>query len=126
MKRKTINIDNIPKPVGPYSHAVISEGKYMFLSGQIGFNKDGVLIGETIESQTRQILDNISLLLKSQNLSLKNIVKVTVLMTDLTEFDNMNRVYEEYFNDSKPARAAYEVRRLPKDVKIEIEAIAVC
>jgi len=126
MKRETINIDNIPKPVGPYSHAVISEGKYIFLSGQIGFTKDGNIAGETIEEQTKQVLENIKALLESQNLTLKNIVKMTVLMTDLTEFDRMNKVYEDYFIDSKPARAAYQVVKLPKNVKVEIEAIAVC
>ena len=126
MIRKAININNIPKPVGPYSHAVISEGKYIFLSGQIGLTKEGEIAGDTIEEQTKQVLENIKTLLESQNLTLENVVKTTVLMTDLKEFDRMNIVYEEYFKDSKPARAAYQVVKLPKDVKVEIEAIAVC
>ena len=116
---------NAPAPIGPYSQAVIAEGKYLFISGQIPFTPEGKLAGETIEEQTHQAIKNIEAILNQAGLTLENVVKTTVLMVDLGDFGKMNAIYESYFGSSKPARAAYQVSRLPKDVLIEIEAIAV-
>lgn len=124
MKEKVLT-KNAPAPIGPYSQAVISEGKYLFISGQIPFTPEGVLVGETIEEQTHQAIKNIQAILAEVGLTLENVVKTTVLMVDLGDFVKMNTIYDSYFNTSKPARAAYQVSRLPKDVLIEIEAIAV-
>lgn len=124
MKEKVLT-QNAPAPIGPYSQAVIAEGKYLFISGQIPFTPEGTLAGETIEEQTHQAIKNIQSILAEVGLTLENVVKTTVLMVDLGDFGKMNTIYDTYFNTSKPARAAYQVCRLPKDVLIEIEAIAV-
>ncbi len=124
MKEKVLT-QNAPAPIGPYSQAVIAEGKFLFISGQIPFTPDGKLAGETIEEQTHQAIKNVESILQAAGLSLDNVVKTTVLMLDLGDFAKMNSIYETYFGSSVPARAAYQVARLPKDVLIEIEAIAV-
>lgn len=121
--KQIIYTEDAPAPIGPYSQAV-KAGNLLFISGQIPFTKDGALAGEDIQTQTKQCILNIISILKSQNADLNNVVKTTVLMKDLTDFPVMNAIYGEYFGESKPARAAYEVVRLPKDVLIEIEAIA--
>jgi 2-iminobutanoate/2-iminopropanoate deaminase len=98
----------------------------LFISGQIPFDTEGNMVGETVAEQTKKVIENIKAILVSQGLSLNNVVKTTVLMTDLGKFGEMNEVYGSFFDESKPARATFEVSRLPKDVQIEIEAIAVC
>ncbi|MGB9702523.1 MAG: RidA family protein [Candidatus Kapaibacteriota bacterium] len=124
MKQKVLT-KNAPAPIGPYSQGVIAEGKFLFISGQIPLTPEGNFAGNTIEEQTHQSIKNIEAILKEVGLSLKNVVKTTVLMQDLADFGKMNEVYEGYFSESKPARAAFQVARLPKDALIEIEAIAV-
>lgn len=116
---------NAPAPIGPYSQGVIAEGKLLFVSGQIPFTPEGNLVGKTIEEQTHQSLKNVKAIVEAAGLTMSNIVKTTVLMKDLADFGTMNDIYNSYLGESKPARAAYEVARLPKDVLIEIEAIAV-
>ena len=123
--KKVIKTDNAPQPIGPYSQAIHSSGEYIFISGQIPLKADGSLSGEDIKTQTRQSIENIGAILNEAGLNYNNVVKTTVLMTNLTDFAVMNEIYNEYFGESKPARAAYEVCRLPKDVLIEIEAVAV-
>jgi 2-iminobutanoate/2-iminopropanoate deaminase len=122
--KETIFTENAPAPIGPYSQA-INAGNFIFVSGQIPLKADGTLAGNDIISQTTQSILNIKAILESAGLGLQNVVKTTVLMTDLSDFGRMNEVYAQYFAESKPARAAYQVVRLPKDVLIEIEAIAV-
>ncbi len=112
-----------PRPIGPYSQAV-KVGNFLFISGQIPADKDGNLVKGDIKAQTRQVLENIKAILEAAGAGLENVVKVTVYLKDMNDFGAMNEVYSEYFGESKPARAAVEVSRLPKDVKIEIEAIA--
>ncbi len=121
--KQIIYTEEAPAPIGPYSQAV-KAGNLLFISGQIPLTKDGTLAGDDIQTQTKQCILNIISILKSQNADVNNVVKTTVLMKDLTDFPVMNTIYGEYFGESKPARAAYEVVRLPKDVLIEIEAIA--
>jgi 2-iminobutanoate/2-iminopropanoate deaminase len=116
---------NAPAPIGPYSQGTIAEGKLLFVSGQIPFTPEGNLVGETIEEQTHQSLKNVKAIVEAAGLTMNNIVKTTVLMKNLADFGIMNEIYNSYLGESKPARAAYEVARLPKEVLIEIEAIAV-
>ncbi|AIF69036.1 endoribonuclease [Palaeococcus pacificus DY20341] len=122
--KEIIFTEKAPKPIGPYSQAV-KVGNFLFISGQIPINPEtGELIQGDIKAQTRQVLENIKAIVEAAGGSLNNIVKVNVYLKDMNDFQAMNEVYAEYFGESKPARAAVEVARLPKDVKIEIEAIA--
>jgi 2-iminobutanoate/2-iminopropanoate deaminase len=123
--KEIINTLNAPQPIGPYSQAIKASGEMVFISGQIPLKADGSLAGDDIKSQTKQSIENIGAILKEIGLDYRNVVKTTVLMLDLSDFVTMNEIYNQYFGDSKPARAAYQVCRLPKDVLIEIEAIAV-
>lgn len=122
--KKTIFTENAPAPIGPYSQAIAAEGKFVFISGQIPLTPNGTLAGEDIKSQTHQAIKNIQAILQAENLTLKNVVKTTVLLKSMDDFAVMNQIYEEYFAESKPARAAFQVGKLPRDVLIEIEAIA--
>ncbi len=122
--KKIVNSSKAPAPIGPYSHSVMAEGKFLFISGQIPFNSEGILAGDDIVSQTHQAIKNIIYIVEEAGGSLANIVKTTVLMQDMNDFAKMNEVYDSYFNETKPARAAYQVVRLPKDVLVEIEAVA--
>lgn len=124
MKNKILT-KNAPAPIGPYSQGIVAEGKFLFVSGQIPLTPEGNLAGETIEEQTHQAIKNILGILSEAGLNFNNVVKTTVLLKDMGSFATMNKIYDEYLGESKPARAAYEVARLPKDVLIEIEAIAV-
>lgn len=121
--RRTITTDTAPAAIGPYSQAV-RFGNMMFISGQIPLTAQGELKAETIEEQTRQVLENLQAILHSENLSLDNVCKTTVLLQDMNDFAAMNAVYGEFFHAEPPARAAFQVSRLPKDVMVEIEAIA--
>lgn len=122
---KNIHTDLAPKAVGPYSQGVFVKDT-LYVSGQIPFDpKTNTLVSEDIKRQTRQSLDNVLSIVEASGLTKENIVRCTVFMTDLSDFPLMNEVYSDFFGDHKPARAAVEVRRLPKDVKIEIDAIAV-
>lgn len=123
--KNIIFTDKAPSPIGPYSQAVAASGEMLFISGQIPLTQEGTLAGNDIISQTEQVIKNIIAILESVNLSINNVVKTTVLLVDMNHFAQMNEIYNKYFAESKPARAAYQVCRLPKDVLIEIEAIAV-
>lgn len=121
--RKVITTDKAPAAIGPYSQAVRA-GEMLFVSGQIPLTPAGELAGDDVSTQTRQCLENLRAVLSAAGLSLTDVVKCTVFMLDMGDFAAMNAVYAEYFTDAPPARAAVEVRRLPKDVRVEIEAIA--
>jgi len=122
---KTIHTDHAPKAIGPYSQGVL-EGQTLYVSGQIPFVPETMTkIGEDIESQTLQCLKNVLAIVEGAGLKKENIVRCTVFMIDMSDFSKMNQVYANFFGDHKPARAAVEVRRLPKDVLVEIDAIAV-
>lgn len=122
--KKIINTNNAPAPIGPYSHSVLAEGKMLFISGQIPFDAAGNLGGEDIVSQTHQSIKNIKAIVEEAGGKLSDVVKTTVLLNDMGNFGAMNDVYNSYFGESKPARAAYQVVCLPKNVLVEIEAIA--
>lgn len=122
---KTIQTERAPQAVGPYSQGVMA-GQTLYVSGQIPFDpQTNTLLSETIEAQTKQSLENVLGIVEAAGLKKENIVRCTVFMTNLADFAKMNEVYSAFFGEHKPARAAVEVRRLPKDVQIEIDAIAV-
>ncbi len=123
--KRIIHTTEAPVAIGPYSQAVESNG-ILFISGQIPLDpKSGKITGNTIKEQTKQVLTNLSGILKSAGYSITQVVKTTCYMKDLNSFSEMNEIYAEFFNSQPPARAAVEVSRLPKDVLIEIEAVAV-
>ena len=125
MNREIVNTDLAPKAIGPYSQAVISNG-FVYTAGQIPMNpKTGKVEASDLEGQVRQVLDNLSAVLEAANSSLKEIIKLTVFMVDLNDFAILNNVFKEYFPEDPPARSAVQVSRLPKDVLVEIEAVAV-
>lgn len=116
-----------PEPLGPYSQAIkISDfDDLVFISGQIPIDPEtGNLVDEDIKKATRQTLENVKSIAKESGASIEDIVKVQIYLKDLDDFDEMNEVYEDYFQDSKPARAAVEVSKIGLDSPIEIDAIA--
>ncbi len=124
-KKETIECENAPKAVGPYSLG-IRTGKLVFLSGQLGLNpKTQEFVDGGIEEQTTQALENLSNILKTQGLDLDHVVKTTVFLKDMSEFSKMNSVYGRFFKDNPPARSTVEVSGLPKNGLVEIEVIAV-
>ena len=119
-----IETPNAPQAIGPYSQAVKADG-FVFVSGQIPMlPESGCLVEGGIEPQTAQVLRNLDAVLESAGSSLSKVVKTTVYLTSLTNFEAMNAVYAQIFAENKPARAAIEVSRLPKGALIEIEAVA--
>lgn len=110
--------------IGPYSSAVVV-GNFVFISGQLPLNCEGKIRVNGIREQTRQILDNISEILKEAGSSIDKVVNVKVYLTDINDFNYMNEVFEEYFKEAKPSRTTVVVQNLPKDSKIEMDAIAV-
>jgi len=124
MNKRIIKTDQAPAAIGPYSQAV-RIGNMLYTSGQIALDpRSGEFISGEIEQETERTLENISAILKADGLSLDNIVKTTVYLTDLRYFTRMNQIYEKYFSENKPARACVQVAALPKGAKVEIEAIA--
>jgi 2-iminobutanoate/2-iminopropanoate deaminase len=123
MNKKILITDNAPAPIGPYSQA-IECGKFIFISGQIPLSTDGNVINGGIGEQTKQVIYNLRNILEDNASSLHNVVKVTIFLKDMDQFPVVNEVYKEFFEFSQPARSTVEVSRLPKDVMIEIEAIA--
>ena len=123
--KKQVLTDKAPKASGPISQG-ISAGGFVFCSGQLPVDPAaGKIVPGTIEDQTRQVLKNLSAVLEAGGSSLDNVVKCTVLMTDLTEFQAINKVYAEFFKAPCPARATFQVGALALGAKIEIECIAV-
>lgn len=125
--KQVIFTKNAPSPVGPYSQAIAASGELIFIAGQIPLNPDtGEIVGEgDIKAQTRQVMKNIEAILLESGVNWSNVVKTGVFLSDLTNFVPMNEIYAEYFSEKPPARACVEVPRLPKDVLVEIECIAV-
>lgn len=124
--RQIIRTDQAPAPVGPYNQAVLATGKLLFVAGQIPLNAQGELVATgDIKGQTQQVLENLQAILTAAGASFSDVVKTTVFLADMNEFADMNGVYSQYFEEANaPARAAVEVARLPKDVRVEIECIA--
>lgn len=120
---KSFQAENGPKAIGPYSPAV-KLGDFVYVSGQLPINEQGT-IDEDIVLQTKSCLKNMENVLASQNLELRHVVKTTVFMTDLADFDKVNQVYGEYFSEPYPARSCVQVAALPKGAKVEIEALVI-
>lgn len=121
---ETIFTEAAPKALGPYSQALKVNG-FVYCSGQIPINPaTGTVEAETIEDQTRQVIKNLAGVLEAVGTSLSAVVKTTVFIKDMNDFAALNGVYAEMFGETKPARSCVEVARLPKDVKVEIEAVA--
>ena len=123
--KRIINTSNAPKPIGPYNQAVIS-GDLMFISGQVAFDPNtDELVLDDIQTETKQVMENLKSILEEADLSFKNVVKTTIFLSDMDDFQQVNEVYGSYFsNDQAPARETVEVSRLPKDVNVEISMIA--
>ena len=123
---EVVSTANAPAALGPYSQALKVNG-FIYCSGQIPINPASSAVeAVSIEDQTRQAITNLKNILEAAGSSLANVVKTTVFIKDMNDFVALNGVYAEMFGDTKPARSCVEVARLPKDVKVEIEAIAVC
>ncbi|UVL86134.1 RidA family protein [Pseudomonas sp. B21-028] len=119
-----ISTTNAPTAIGPYSQA-IRAGDMLFLSGQIPLDPaTGQISGSTVDEQTKRVLDNLSAVLAANDMTMANVVSTTVYMRDLNDFTAMNKVYGTYFTSNPPARATIQVARLPRDVMVEISAIA--
>lgn len=128
MSKKVIRTNKAPAPVGPYNQAIATSGQMLFVAGQIPLNpQSGKIVGSgDITAQTRQVMLNLEAILTEAGAQWDDVVKTSVFLTDLANFTPMNQVYAEYFvEDTAPARACVEVSRLPKDVLVEIECIAV-
>lgn len=124
MPKKIIHTDQAPAAIGPYSQANASD-KLLFTAGQIPLSPvDGKIIGDTIEEQTRQVLENLQAVVEAGGSSLAQVVKTTVFLTDLNNFTSVNNIYAEYFQQSIPARSTIQVAALPLGSLVEIEAIA--
>ena len=122
--KHVIATDRAPKAIGPYSQAVVSNG-FVFLSGQIPLDPvTGAVVAGGIAEQTARVLENVQAVLVAAGSSLEQVVKTTVFLKDLSHFAAMNEVFARYFPNNPPARAAIEAARLPRDVLVEIEAIA--
>ncbi|MGC9503480.1 RidA family protein [Baaleninema sp.] len=124
--RQIVRTENAPAPVGPYNQAVLATGQMLFVAGQIPLTPDGELVASgDIAGQTEQVFANLEAILKAAGASFADVVKTTVFLDDMNDFAAMNAVYAKYFDETNaPARAAVEVSRLPKDVLVEIECIA--
>ncbi|KAJ1992188.1 hypothetical protein H4R33_001113 [Dimargaris cristalligena] len=114
---------DVARPLGPYCHAVIANGQ-VYTSGQLGFTAASQFAGSDIRSQTRQAFTNIQAVLQTAGSDLDYVLKTSVFLQDMDDFDGMNEVYAEIFGDHRPARSAFQVSRLPKDGLVEIETIA--
>ena len=119
---KTINTQKAPQAIGPYSQAKVIN-QFVFTSGQIPLRADGVMVSGDFELECIQVLNNLKEILESSGSNIFNIIKLTVYLTDLSNFSILNTVFEKYFNDSLPARSTIQVSALPKDARVEIEAI---
>lgn len=128
MSSSVIHTDRAPAPVGPYSQAIVAQGSIIFVSGQIPLDPatGAIVAPDDVVGQTRQVMTNLSAVLEEAGVTFSQVVKTTVFLANLEDFVQVNQVYAEYFdNDRAPARACVEVARLPKDVKVEIDCIAV-
>ncbi|MEM7772863.1 MAG: RidA family protein [Cyanobacteria bacterium P01_E01_bin.6] len=127
MERRVIQTDQAPAPVGPYNQAIAATGQMLFVAGQIPLEPDsGTIVGEgDVGQQTEQVMKNLHAILSAAGTSFDAVVKTTVFLADMNDFSAMNAVYAKYFDEATaPARACVQAARLPKDVQVEIECIA--
>ncbi len=126
MSVQKVLTDKAPKPIGPYSQGIVAEGRFVYTAGQVAIDPatNQVVEGD-IKVQTRQVLTNVEAVLKAAGASMNSVVKTTVFLKNFNDFAAMNEIYAEFFSGSAPARSTVEVSRLPKDMRVEIEAVAV-
>lgn len=126
MSKKIIYTENAPDPIGPYSQAVLS-GDTLYVSGQIAIDPfSGSLIGDSIEQEATQVMENLGAILEAADMNFSNIVKCGIFLQDMNDFAAVNKIYGSYFSEEEaPARETVAVRTLPKSVNVEISAIAV-
>jgi 2-iminobutanoate/2-iminopropanoate deaminase len=126
MEKSIIKTPKAPLPIGPYNQAVIASGKMLFLAGQIAIDPvTNAVVDGDCKVQTRRICENIGAVLQEAGATFANVVKTTVFLKDMNDFSAMNEVYGEYFGTNSPARSTIQVSRLPRDVNVEIEVIAI-
>jgi 2-iminobutanoate/2-iminopropanoate deaminase len=126
LNKQEIRTADAPGAIGPYSQG-IRVGNLVFTSGQIPLDpKSGEVVGSDIVSQTEQVLENLSAILKEAGSSLENVIKTTVFLKNMEDFAQMNEVYGNYFREPFPSRSAFQVAKLPRDVLVEIEAVGLC
>lgn len=128
--KTSLNVADAPKAVGPYSHAQVVRlhggNRIVFTSGQVALDPvSGKLNGSTVAAQTEQVFTNLTAVLRGAGLTLADVVKTTVFLVDMKDFAEMNEVYAKHFPDAPPARSTVAVAGLPKDARVEIEAVAV-
>lgn len=125
--REIVSTEKAPQAIGPYSQAIVcSTGKMIYTSGQIPLNPNTMeLVSEDVTLQTRQVMENLQAVLAKAGCSLANVVKTTVYLKNMDDFQTVNAEYARFFANEPPARSAVEVARLPRDVKVEIEAVAI-
>ena len=119
-----LNHTNLSSPIGPYSPS-LSYGDLIFVSGQIGIDPATNTLKQGIDEQTAQIFENLKIILNNNNSDLDHIIKTTIFITDMKQFESINKIYGSYFNNHFPARSTIEVVSLPKNANIEIECIAI-
>ncbi len=123
-ERTIVSTEKAPAAIGPYSQAIAAAG-LVFCSGQIPLDPaSGQIIEGGIESQTRRVLDNLTAVLQAAGSSPEQVVKTTIFLADMNDFATVNTIYAEYFGTEPPARSTVQVARLPRDVRVEVEAIA--
>jgi 2-iminobutanoate/2-iminopropanoate deaminase len=125
MSKEIIYTSSAPEPIGPYAQAVMT-GNMLFVSGQIAINPaTGTFSGNSVEDETRQVMSNLLAVLSTAGMNYEHVVKCTIFLTDMNDFPVVNKIYGEGFSIMPPARETVEVRRLPKDARVEISCIAV-
>ena len=125
MEKREVKTDKAPKPVGPYSQAV-TVGDFVFCSGQIALNpQTGELVIDDVESETRQVMENLKAVLASAGSSFDRVVKTTIFLRNIDDFVKVNEIYGSYFGEIPPARSTVQAANLPKGVRVEIDCIAV-
>ncbi|MFU0252337.1 Rid family detoxifying hydrolase [Spiroplasma sp. Moj] len=119
-----IHTDQAPQAVDPYSQAIKLANGFLYISRQLGLNPATMLLGDNISEQTRQVLANINAILNAADYTKDNVIKTTILLSDINDFVVVNEIYETFFKEHKPARSTFAVKALPKAALIEIEVIA--
>lgn len=120
---KFIATNKAPAAIGPYSQAIEANG-FIYTSGQIALTPNGTMIIADIEKQTHQVMKNLSCVLEAADAHLNSVIKTTIFLADMNDFEKVNRIYEHYFGTHKPARSTVAVKTLPKNALVEIECIA--
>jgi len=120
---KIVHTVKAPQAIGPYSQRIIA-GNMFYSSGQIPLTAEGQLVTGDVKEQTHQVFANLKAVLEEAGASFESVVKTTVFLSDMNDFNDVNEVYGQYFSEHKPARSCVQVARLPKDVAVEIEVIA--